>query len=199
MSNYDPSGFEPNRVNAALNAELLGLDQFAVPDATDWLMTLIPKNTGSPVPGEGRPAPGLTTPFQVVGWRWGQGRAAAGDTLISAKTQGARTVSDLTIIKLMDSSTPVLASCCGTNSAVKEATLIAYHAGGQSNGVQVEFFKLVAREGAMRSHYIYTSARHGVPLEVLYLNFQSLEITYTPQTSRGGRGGSTTYNLVVPT
>jgi len=179
------------------SAWLQEIDQLAVPGATDWLMTLIPANTGSPVPGEGRAAPGLTTPMQVVGWFWGQERAGAGDTLVNAKTMGARRVADLTIVKFLDAATPVLSSACSTNALIKEAKLIAFRAGGQSNDTQVEFFKMVAKDGALRSHYIYTSHRHGIPLEVFELNFKTLELVYTPQTVKGSKGGVTMTMLDV--
>ncbi len=173
--------------------DLLDIDQLVLGEDMDMLLEVKPKGGGTPLKGEGRSTAGLGSPSIVLGFRWGQGRQP-GDTQVNLTTLGARAVSDLYIVKAVDSATAGLAGLCGSNKGVESATLVCL----KDAGNQQEFFRIVASDGGVRNHTIFTSARHNRVLEAFQVTFKTLKISYSPQTGRGSMGGVTQYELSVP-
>ena len=87
-----------------------------------------------------------------------------------------------------------LAGLCGSNKGVESATLVCL----KDAGSQQEYFRLMACDGGVRNHTIFTSARHNRVLEAFQITFKTLKISYQPQTGRGSMGGMTQYELNVP-
>lgn len=195
MSNHSSGAHAQSPINPLLPNihELLDIDQLVLSNDMDMLLEVKPKGGGTPLKGEGRSAAGLGSPSIILGFRWGQGRQP-GDTQVNLTTLGARAVSDLYIVKEVDSSTAGLAGLCGSNKGVESATIVCL----KDAGNQQEYFRIVASDGGVRNHTIFTSARHNLVLEAFQVTFKTLKISYSPQTGKGSMGGVTQYELNIP-
>jgi type VI protein secretion system component Hcp len=195
MSNHSSGAHAQSPINPLLPniRDLLDIDQLVLGNDMDMLLEVKPKGGGTPLKGEGRSAAGLASPSIVLGFRWGQGRQP-GDTQVNLTTLGARAVSDLFIVKEVDSATAGLAGLCGSNKGVESATIVCL----KDAGSQQEYFRIVASDGGVRNHTIFTSARHNCVLEAFQVTFKTLKISYLPQTGKGSMGGVTQYELNIP-
>lgn len=126
--------------------------------------------------------------IDILSWDVGftQGGTAGKGT---GQGSGKVTPRDLTIVKQMDKSSPVLYIACATGQVFKDAVLSQRKAGGQQDD-----FLVVTLEGVVVSDLTVNGGSAGAdsggtPTETVSLNYQRLEYSYKPQDEKGAMGG----------
>lgn len=119
--------------------------------------------------------------IEVLSFSYGAtqtGSSAAG----SGGGAGKVSLSDLSFVKRLDKSSPVLFVKCCTGEHIKDAMLVVRKAGG----TQLEYLKIKLTDVLVSSIRPGGSA-HGedIPMEEVSLNFTKIEVTYQQQGADG--------------
>jgi type VI secretion system secreted protein Hcp len=130
----------------------------------------------------------------IQGWTWGmtQQVAAAAPTGGGGSARQAgqrRSMRPLTVFKRLDRATTPLMSVLSSNDSIRSAVLTMRKAGEG----QQDFFKVTLTDGRVVD-LDYTADNDGNVIEQVTFAFVKIEVEYRPQTSTGGRGGSTVFN-----
>jgi type VI protein secretion system component Hcp len=185
----------------ALTASRLSLDyvcQFdslALPDTGDMLLQVVPKRSNTPVKGEAAARGGWDTPMQIHGWRWAQGYEThhAGHALNASDMR----VTDIAVVKMVDSASPALAKLCAQAELLALAHIKCFKAGNPDNNAQIEYLSLKLEEAYLRSYHVYTSVRLACLCEVFEFSAQKLTMTGAAQKDTGARGADVIFALDV--
>jgi type VI secretion system secreted protein Hcp len=111
----------------------------------------------------------------------------------TASTGGGHTaeraeLSDISIAKLVDLSSPILAQHCAMGKTIPKAKLEMQRADGQ--GQPIKYFE-VELENVLISHIAPSFDGGGQPMENLGLKFSKVRWRYTQQKVGGGASGNT--------
>ena len=119
--------------------------------------------------------------IEVISWNWGQeAPAVVGGTT----PKGRAAMSELTVLKRVDQSTPTLMALLRTHKLTPSATLTVRKAGT----TPLPYFKLELTNVRVTSLLTDTSGPDLV--DRLRLGFTKIKVTYTPQQSgTGAKGG----------
>ena len=119
--------------------------------------------------------------IEALAWSWG------------VVQSGARPqISDITISKKVDKSTPLLAQAAASGKHIKSAVLVVRSAGGKS--VQ-EYIKLSLDDVLVTS--VKLSGDKNRPTETVNLNFAKIKLEYREQRTDGSLGGAVTFSWDV--
>lgn len=121
--------------------------------------------------------------IEVLNWSWGMQNAGTGH-YGAGSGAGKVQVSDINIVKRVDSSTPVLMKSCAKGDHIKKGTLVVRNAGGD----QLEYFKIELGEILVSSLQAHSDQGSPLLLEQVALNFKTFKVTYVPQKESGGAG-----------
>jgi type VI secretion system secreted protein Hcp len=111
----------------------------------------------------------------------------------TASTGGGHTaeraeLSEISISKLVDLASPILAQTCACGKTIPKAKLEMQRADGQ--GEPIKYFE-VELENVLIAHIAPSFSGGGQPMESLGLKFSKIRWRYTQQKVAGGAGGST--------
>jgi len=123
--------------------------------------------------------------IEVVSWSWGmQGSASS---IAGEDGTGRSTISELEIVKQVDQASPALMMYLRSNKIVGTAKLTVRKAGQ----TPVEYFSIELKKVRITSLKLESE---GTDLtERVRLGFAQVEVTYTPQDSRGGKGAASVF------
>jgi len=148
--------------------------------AADVFLAVVGKKQG-PIKGECRSA-GHVDDINVVTWQWGLSAPTAVGT---TQATGRRVHEALVVTKHLDSASTRLMSALAVNEELKSVKLSLRKAGLGSD----DFFTIELEAARVASLHIETDGGGGVH-EVVKFVFQKIAVTYQPQLTGGGRGGS---------
>ncbi|WP_233888753.1 type VI secretion system tube protein Hcp [Paraburkholderia flagellata] len=170
-------------------------DAFALPDAEDMFLYVIPKRSNTAVKGEAPARGDWETPMRIHGWRWAEGY----ETLHAGHALNANDmrVTDVGVVKSVDSTSPVIAKLCAQSELLALAQIKCFKSGGPDNGVQIEFLSMKLEEAYIRNYSIYTSVRLGRMCEVFELTAQKMTLTCAAQKPDGSRAAEVNFALDV--
>jgi type VI secretion system secreted protein Hcp len=125
-------------------------------------------------------AKGKGKPIDVLSWSWGMTQSASAHVSTGAGT-GSADVSDLTITKYVDKSTPTLLSNCFTGKDHKTAVLACWKVMGKAKEA-IPFIK-ITMGGTVFISSVSTGAQGDNDrfVETVSLNFATFKVEYTPQ------------------
>nr|WP_319490546.1 type VI secretion system tube protein Hcp [uncultured Desulfobacter sp.] len=123
--------------------------------------------------------------IEILSYNWGVSQMASG----TASSSGGGTTSradfqDLSIVKEMDSASPLLNKACWSGTHIKEVTLKLNRAAGDDRVKYMEY-KL---ENVIVSSVSIGGGGGGVPTESVTFNYGKITTTYTKQARQGGGG-----------
>jgi type VI secretion system secreted protein Hcp len=100
---------------------------------------------------------------------------------------GRADLTDFSIVKKVDKSSPVLFQHCATGTHIKEATFVVRRAGGD----QLEYLKIKLADILVSSVRPggSSSGADSIPIEEVALNFTQIKIEYQPQGADGKAQG----------
>ena len=129
--------------------------------------------------------------IDVVGWSWGMGTAEGiGGAGSALKTS----LSELRIVKRVDTASPALMSIMRNNDTVKKAVLTVRKSGGAA----IDFFVLTVERGRITQYDIGSSVDVGPELtETLSIAFEKIDVEYRAQDEKGGRKGGSNFTAEV--
>jgi len=126
--------------------------------------------------------------IDVVGWSWGM---QAHTSLGAAGNAPKATVSELDILKRVDSASTALMSALRNNDLVKKAILIVRKSGASP----LEYVKITVQDGritALNVESAETELR-----ERLTLSFKRINVEYTPQGDDGRARGTMSFETDI--
>jgi type VI secretion system secreted protein Hcp len=134
-----------------------------------------------------------TNEIQILSFSWGVSNAGSG-SFGSGSGSGKASVSDISVQKYVDKSTPNLWKYCFLGKTVGDAVITVRKAGGDA---PVEYLVYKLTEVFVSSVQDSGSEGGGIAMESVSLNFAKIEITYTLQSADGTAGASTPVTLDV--
>lgn len=125
--------------------------------------------------------PSHTGEIEVMSWSWGQEAPAV---VGGSSPKGRAAMSELTVVKRVDASTPTLMAMLRTHKLISSATLTVRKAGS----TPLPYFKLDLSNVRVTS--LLTDTTGPELVDRLRLGFTKIKVTYTPQQSgTGAKGG----------
>jgi type VI secretion system secreted protein Hcp len=122
-----------------------------------------------------------------VNWSITQPKSATASTGGGHTAERAE-LSEISISKLVDLASPILAQTCACGKTIPKAKLEMQRADGQ--GEPIKYYELEL-ENVLISHIAPAFSSGGQPTESLGLKFSKIRWRYTQQKIGGGAGGST--------
>ena len=130
--------------------------------------------------------------IDIQSWTWGMAQSG---TTHTARGGGAGkvSVSDITITKMADKSTPNLMKACCTGKHFDEAVVTVRKAGDKP----LEYIVLTMKDVIISNLSVNGSSGGDLVSEVLTLNFAEFSYVYVPQKKDGGAYGKVeaTFNI----
>jgi len=123
--------------------------------------------------------------IEISRWGWGMSQTGSMHTG-SGGGAGKVNIENLSISKVMDKSSPNLMMACSTGKHYPEARLVVRKAGGSN---AVEYLVITLKEVMVTSYQTDAVTSSDVLTEVIALNFATVEVSYQPQKSDGGKDG----------
>ena len=118
--------------------------------------------------------------IDVMSWSWGMQASVSAATGLP---QGKGAMSELHVVKRVDQSSPTLMSLLRNHAKIKDACLSVRKAGEKP----LEYFKIELE--TVRVTSLQTASEGEELIERVTLGYQKVKVSYTPQDSKGGRGG----------
>jgi type VI secretion system secreted protein Hcp len=123
--------------------------------------------------------------IEIESWSWGatqSGTASRGGGLGAGKVD----MSDFSLTKSIDKSSPALMLACASGEHIKNASLVCRKAGKE----QQEYLKVTFSDLMVSSYQTNGSLGDALPSEQVSLNFSKVEIEYKEQKPDGSLGGA---------
>jgi type VI secretion system secreted protein Hcp len=131
--------------------------------------------------------PGTSTDVQFPGTHeildYGLGATTSVRPGSSGGAKGKAQPHDFTFTKVLDKSSPKLFLSCATGAHIKKATVTA-----RKKSAKVEYLTFVLTDVFISSYHTAPGSGDALPLDVISLDYATLEIAYTPQTPDGSQG-----------
>ncbi len=143
--------------------------------------------------GESKDEKGHTDEIEIMSFSWGMSQSG---TTHSGPGGGAGKVHvhDLSLVKFMDKSSPILAQFCATGEHIATGQLTARKAGKDP----VEYIKIELKEIIVTSVQFGGSAEGDRFTESLSRNFADFKILYTPQKDDGSADTEVPFHYNIP-
>ena len=124
--------------------------------------------------------------IEVSGWSWGVA-AQPGSAQLKAAQADVRA---LTFVHPVDRASPALLAACASNRLLRSAELVMRRAGGKAQ----RFLRVELRQVKVTEVDLAHGADALLPRERVTLSFESIEFSYTPQSSQGAdRSGPSSF------
>jgi type VI secretion system secreted protein Hcp len=123
--------------------------------------------------------------IEIESWHWGAtqtGTASRGGGLGAGKVE----MSDFSLVKSIDKSSPLLMLACASGEHIKSSVLVCRKAGKD----QQEYLKITFSDMIVSSYQTSGSPGNPLPVETVSLNFSKVEISYKEQKADGNLGGA---------
>jgi type VI secretion system secreted protein Hcp len=117
--------------------------------------------------------------IDVVSWSWGM----QAPTSMPGQGTGKASISELSIVKRVDQSSPTLMSYIRSHKEVAKAALTVRKAGT----TPLEYFRIELEK--VRLNSLNVGSEESELTEHLSLGFEKIRVTYTPQGATGAVGG----------
>ena len=137
------------------------------------------------VKGESQDDKGHKDEIDVLSWSWGMTQSGSSHVGGGSGTSKV-SVRDITIVKRVDKSTPVLIKQCCKGIHFKLAQLTVRKAGGDP----LEYFKMKLHQVLISSITTGEVDQDGFMIETVGLNFAAFELEYDPQGGKGSGSGA---------
>jgi type VI secretion system secreted protein Hcp len=124
--------------------------------------------------------------IEVFAWSWGAAQMGASHGN-SGSGAGKVQISDLTITKYVDRSTPVVFQMCASGKAIKTGVLTVRKAGG----TPLEYIKITFTQAIISAVTYGAGADDRIP-ETVTFNFASVQFDYVPQKADGSADATVT-------
>lgn len=124
--------------------------------------------------------------IDIMSWSWGAAQTGSSHGGAGGGT-GKVSVSDITVMKLVDKSTTALLSQCFSGKHIKEGVLVVRKAGGSP----LEYMKITF-DSAIVSSVQYSGGGGERIQESISFNFAKVKCEYTPQKADGTGDAVTT-------
>ncbi|MDR3508461.1 MAG: type VI secretion system tube protein Hcp [Caulobacteraceae bacterium] len=131
--------------------------------------------------------------IEILSWSWGVANSGSAQTSTGAGA-GKASVADLTIMKLMDVSSPILVKNSVTGTHIANGLLTIRKAGGDS---PLEYFKFKLQKVLISSYQVSGSDGNPDLTESVSFNFQKFDIVYTPQDNTGAAGAGVEFGYDI--
>lgn len=124
--------------------------------------------------------------MEIESYSWGVSQSASSRVSTAGGGTTARAdFGDLSIVKMLDSASPLIALACASGKHIKEVILELCRAGGDKRVKYMEY-KL---EEVIVSAVSVGGGGGGLPVETVTFNYGKITWTYTKQERAGGGGG----------
>jgi type VI secretion system secreted protein Hcp len=124
--------------------------------------------------------------IDVLSWSWGATQSTTSH-MGGGGGSGKVNISDLSIVKPLDASTPELLKACYSGQHFEKALLTVRKAGGKE---KVEYVKIVLEHVLVSAVQTGGAGDQDRLTETLTLNFAKVNFVYTSQDGKGGKGAS---------
>jgi type VI secretion system secreted protein Hcp len=124
-----------------------------------------------------------TNEIEILNWSWGMQNAGSGH-YGAGSGAGKVQVSDINIVKRVDTASPMLMKSCAKGDHIKSGVLVVRKAGGD----QLEYFKVELTDILVSGIQCHSDPGSPQLLESVNLNFRTFKVTYLPQKESGGAG-----------
>lgn len=143
--------------------------------------------------GESKDEKGHKDEIEILSFSWGMSQSG---TTHSGPGGGAGKVSvnDLSLVKFIDKSSPVLAQMCATGEHIATGQLTARKAGKDP----IEYIKIELKEIIVTSVQFGGSADGDRFTESVSLNFADFKLSYTPQKDDGSGDTAVPFHYNIP-
>jgi type VI secretion system secreted protein Hcp len=116
----------------------------------------------------------------------------------TGQARARRRYSDITFVKLLDRSSPIIMQMLSTHSKIKKATLTLHKAGDiDKDGTPLKYYTLVVSDAYISSYKIHGDGSlvdiATIPRDEFTINYRKIEIEYKPQNAKGMAEGSTMF------
>ena len=129
--------------------------------------------------------------IEVADWSWGM---SSGHAIGGAGPTAKTALSELRIVKRVDAASTALMSVMRNNEQVKKAVLTVRKAGDQP----VEYLIVKIERGRITTYEVASESAIGPELtERIAIAFESIEIEYRAQDTKGGRKGGSMFSTDV--
>jgi type VI secretion system secreted protein Hcp len=126
--------------------------------------------------------------IDIESFSWGLAQTGSGSRGTGSGT-GKVDISDITIQKLVDKSSPTLQLACANGKHITKGKLTVRKAGENP----LEYFT-IDLEGVFVSSYSIGGANGGVPSESIALNFVKVKTEYWTQSDKGAKGENANFS-----
>lgn len=124
--------------------------------------------------------------IEIDSWSWGLAQSGVGQrSATTGSGAGKANFQDIHFVSKVNKASPKLFLACATGQHLEQVDLAVRKAGG----TQVEYLKIKLTQ-VLVSSYQLGGASHSdvVPSEQYSLNYSTVEVSYTPQDSKGNPG-----------
>jgi len=129
--------------------------------------------------------------IEVLDWSWGM---SSSSTLGGAGSALKTSLSELRIVKRVDTASTALMSIMRNNDLIKKAVLTVRKAGG----TQIEYFTLTIEKGRITAFDVASDSASGPHLnERFSIAFEKIDVQYTAQDETGARKGASSFSADV--
>jgi type VI secretion system Hcp family effector len=152
------------------------------------------KTVDGAVAGESRVS-GFEETIELSSWTWGiahTGSAGAG----SGGSTGVASVNDMMVTAPIDKSFPVLSQAAAKGTHLDECVLTVCKSGGDL----LPYLKITMKGGILSNVQVngaLDASSTSLHTMNISLNFQQVDIEYTPQGAKGDGGGATTGSIDI--
>lgn len=122
--------------------------------------------------------------IEIQSFSWGVSQSGSYHRFSGSAASGKVTMSDITIMKSVDKSSPKLFMASAQGEQIKQATLTARKSSSDSS----DFYTIKLQDVMVSSFYTSTNNNSGAPVETVKLSFSKIEFEYQPQNADGTSG-----------
>lgn len=126
--------------------------------------------------------------LEVLSFSSGVSMAMGPRSFSGSATNERASLSDLSITKVVDSSSPFLFKAVCAGQSIAEATLSVNRADGK--GGKIEYLKYTLNDVVISNYQASGSDGSGLPVESFALNYAKIQISYTATDATGAAKGA---------
>jgi type VI secretion system secreted protein Hcp len=131
--------------------------------------------------------------MELLGWGWGLSNTGSFHTATGGGT-GKGVCYDISVTKLVDKATPLLALACMSGQHISHGTLVCRRAGGK----QVPYLTITVQNVLVSRYQTGGKSESPSQSETFSLNFAQYIMEYYPQSAQGSSSGSVDGGWNIP-
>jgi type VI secretion system Hcp family effector len=123
--------------------------------------------------------------MEIESFSWGVSQpASAVVSTAGGGTVGRASFGDLSVVKILDSASPLIAQACVSGQHIKEIIIELFRSAGDK---RVKYWEYKMEDSIISS--VSIGGGGGLPSESISFNYAKITYTYTKQERSGGGGG----------